>query len=83
MNKHMKSLLIRNEKVPPKVRKLNALTMEVWDTMLMIILVPKILKILCRQHGVILTLKRVLQLLLKMQGTIQMTSYPLLHMWNL
>ena len=29
MNKHMKSLLIRNEKVPPKVRKLNALTMEV------------------------------------------------------
>ena len=61
------------EKVPLKVRKLNALTVGFWDIMLMIVLVPKISKSLSRQHGVIQTLKRVLPQFLKMQDTIQMT----------
>ena len=62
------------EKVPPKVRKLNALTAKVWDTLLMIILSPKISKSLCRLLGVIPTLKKVFPQLLKMQYTILMTS---------
>ena len=62
------------EKVPLKVRKLNAIIVEVWDIMPMIVLFPKMSKSLCRQHAVILTLKKVLQLLLKKQGMIQMTS---------
>ena len=74
MNKHLKSLLMTKEKVLPKVRKLNAIIVEVWDTMLMIVLVQKISKSLCMQRGVMSTLKRVLPELLKMQDTIQMTS---------
>ena len=48
MNNHP----MRKEKVPPKVRKLNALTIEVWDIMLKIFLAPKMPKSLCKQHGV-------------------------------
>ena len=55
MNNHS----MRKEKVPPKVRKFNALTVEVWDIMLKIVLTPKMPKSLCKQHGVILILKRV------------------------
>ena len=55
MNKHPKKRI----KVPPKVRKLNALSVQVWDTLIMIVLAPKILKSLCRLLGVILTLKKV------------------------
>ena len=40
MNNHP----IRKEKVLPKVRKLNALTMEVWNIILKIVLAPKISK---------------------------------------
>ena len=68
MNNHP----IRKEKIPPKVRKLDALTMEVWDIMLMIVLVLKILKSLSRQHGVTQILKKVLPQPLKMQGMIPM-----------
>ena len=57
---------MRKEKVPLKVRKLNALTIEVWDTMLKIVLTPKILKNLCSQHGVIQILKKVFPQLLRM-----------------
>ena len=57
---------MRKEKVPLKVRKLNALTIEVWDTMLKIVLTPKILKNFCRQHGVIQILKKVFPQLLRM-----------------
>ena len=53
------------EKVPPKVRMLNALTMEVWDIMLKIVLAPKTPKSLCKENGVILILKRVVPQLLK------------------
>ena len=35
-----------------KGKKLNVITVEVWDIMLMIILVLKMSKSLCRQHGV-------------------------------
>ena len=53
------------EKVPPKVRMLNALTMEVWDIMLKIVLAPTMPKTLCKENGVILILKRVVPQLLK------------------
>ena len=46
MNKHP----MRKEKVLSKTRKLNALTMEAWDTTLKSVLAPKILKRLCKQH---------------------------------
>ena len=59
-------------KVPPKVKKLNVLIVEVWDTLLLIVLALKISKSLCRLHKVILTLKKVVLQLLKMQGTILM-----------
>ena len=52
MNKHLKSLLMTKEKVLPKVRKLNTIIVEVWDIMLMIVIVPKMSKSLCRQYGV-------------------------------
>ena len=61
------------EKVLLKVRKLSVITVEVWDIVLMIVLVSKMPKSLCRQYGVIPTLKRVLPQLPKMQGMIQMT----------
>ena len=48
MNKHLKSLLMTKEKVPLKVRKLNAIIVEVWDIMPMIVLFPKMSKSLCR-----------------------------------
>ena len=73
MNKQLKNLLITKEKVPPKVRKLDTIIVDVWDIMLMIVLVLNTLKSLCKHHGVILTLKKVLRQLLKMQGMIQMT----------
>ena len=38
----MSNRLMRKKKVPPKVRKLNALTMEVWDTILKSVLGQKI-----------------------------------------
>ena len=38
----MNNYLMRKEKVSPKVRKLNALTMEVWDTILKSVLGQKI-----------------------------------------
>ena len=56
MNNHPK----RKEKVPLKVRKLNALTVEVWDIMLKIILAPKMSKSLYKQHGVMPIMKIVL-----------------------
>ena len=40
MNNH----LMRKKKVPPKVRKLNALIVEVWDTILKSVLALKISK---------------------------------------
>ena len=46
-------------KVPPKVRKLNALTMVVKESLLLIVLTPNISKSLCRLHGVTLILKKV------------------------
>ena len=61
------------EKVFPKIRKFNILTMDVYNTILKIVLAPKILKSLCRQHGVIQTLNKVLHRLLKVQGMIPMT----------
>ena len=66
MNNHPKKRI----KVPPNVRKLNALIVVVWDTLLLIILTLKILKSLCKLLGVIQTLKKVVIQLLKMQGTI-------------
>ena len=60
-------------KVPPKVRKLNALTMVVKDTLLLIVLAPNISKSLCRLHGVTLILKKVVSQLPKMQGMTMMT----------
>ena len=46
MNKHP----MRKEKVLPKTGKLNALTMEAWDTTLKSVLAPKILKRLWKQY---------------------------------
>ena len=71
------------EKVPPKVRKFVALTTEVWDTLLMIVIAPKISKCLYKKHEVTQTLKIVFPQLLKRKCTILMTSYLLLHLWNL
>ena len=56
MNNHP----MRKEKVLPKVRKLNAIIVEVWDIMLIIVLAPKMSKSLCKQHRVTQILKKVL-----------------------
>ena len=55
MNNHP----IERKKVHPEVRKLNTLIVEVWER-LKIVLVLNISKILCKQHGVIQILKKVL-----------------------
>ena len=56
----MKNHPVRKEKVLLKVRKFNALIVEVWGTLLKIVLVPKMPKSLFKQHEVIMILKRVI-----------------------
>ena len=47
------------DKGSSKGKKVECLSVQVWDTLIMIVLAPKILKSLCRLLGVILTLKKV------------------------
>ena len=62
MNNHPKKRI----KVFRKVKKLNVLTIEVYDTLLLIVLAPKISKSLCRIYEVTQTMKKVIPQLLKM-----------------